>query len=441
MSDDDNLPTIIGEMKRAAIDAFMADQGWKPHFLDNNVYSLWGVIGASAYHRPGTDGSGGGDAALDGFSEWGESLAPSFNGIRGTIDGHMEPWLDLPDGSRCSDPKTAAGNAGAIFGASATNASIQDSGDIFRSSPIVSDQILNNIDGSFKAPFHTKYSLQFAKVTAGLGTACAILEINYATQLDIWPAAKIDVLEIAVATRDALIAKAEESQDASTKVILTVIGAAAGAVASVVTAGAALPAVLAMVGFASAATVGLAVVDLNASVTGTTYTEILESLGSALQSLSDGIETHEDALNTMMGEAASYMESNASSFDLDAFSLPVFPGAAEEIRMQRADANIISSNMSNISGALGDAGAFLGASPGSNPTWRDNSIGAGSNGTHVKAQALYDLTARCITLTHAEYDRGQKLFEATVEDYFATDADVAKTLAAMAADEALIETL
>lgn len=435
MSSYDELPTIIGQMKRAAIDSYMSEVGWPPHVMDDSYYSLWGFIGASSYIRPATDGSGGGEAS--GFSEAGGSMAPSFDSIRSAIDSYTSPWLDLPDGTRCSTPRQATSSAAAIFGASGTGGSVQNNGEIATSNQTVSDVLISNIQGSFTAPFHDKYYSQFAKVVSGLGAASAILEINYAAQAQIWPAARVDVTTICDHARNAWSVDAKLSADKYSAITLTVIGAVAGAVATVATAGAAAPAVAVLVGISTVATSAMAGLEASASVSGDSYADILGSLGEALGTLNARIAAQEDALNTMMVNAMTAMGDDLPSFNLDQFTMQAYPGVADTLGMQQFHAGMVTTNMTRILDALGSAESAFGSAPSTSPTARDYRIGAGSSGTHSNAYELHSLTAQCLNRTYAEYERGQKLFDAAVADYFSADADATTLVNSLAADEAL----
>jgi hypothetical protein len=435
MTDYESLPTVIGEMKRAACDSFMSDNGWPVDVFDDRFYSLWGVIAASSYHRPYANGEGGG--AAWGVSSWGDSMAPSFDSIRADIDEIVSPWLGLPDGSQCTAPRLAASSAASIFGASGTGGSIQDNAEIVTSNQTVADVLITNIQGSFTAPFHDKYYAQFAKVAAGLGAASAILEMNYAAQAGIWPAARADALTLCENAREALRADAGESAAEYGKVALTVVGAVAGAVATVATAGAAAPAVAVLVGLSTVATGTLAGIEATATISGSGCNAILASLSDALSTLNSGIAAQEGALNTLLSSTIATIDSNLASFNLDAFSMADYPGAAGPMSMQQYHADMITTNMNRVSSAMASAASALGVAPSSNPSARDYRIGAGASGTYTNAYELHDLTAQCLSRTMAEYERGLALFQATVADYFSTDADAESLVKSLVADEAL----
>ncbi|MGO2746724.1 hypothetical protein [Microbacterium sp.] len=414
----EELPGIIGPLKRAAIDAYMADQSFTPDIgSPESYYSFWGWL-PNSYDRPNTNGEGGG--AVTGI---GSSMAPSFDNIRARVDGAVSRWLEpsLPDGSKASGPLTAVRSAAATLGASGTGGALEANGVIERSSESVNTTILTNISGSFTTPFLNKYYSQFLNVAHGIGVACAMLEINYSVQSKAWPAARTDVATICDNARQALSTFAEDTADALLKYGLTVVATAAGAVASIATAGAAAPLVAAMVTIAGTATMAIQALDSAATINGSSYDEIMESFESALEKVSTTISEQEDALVTMMNEAVSKMHANAANFDLDKVQFGDFTGTAEMIDIKQYRADLVSDNMLNVSDSLGLAKTALGSAPATNPTPRDGTIGAGASGTHTAATSLYDLAVGCLASTAQEYSLGRDLFNATIDDYFQND--------------------
>jgi len=364
------------------------------------------------------------------------SCAAQFDDIRAVIDSRVSAWLDLPDGSACATPQQSVSSTAAIFGASGTGASVQNNGEIVTSNETVSKVVITQMSGKFKAPFLDKYHAQFSNISYGLGAACAILEMNYAAEQKMWPAARDDVAKILEQARDAWATQAGTAAAASGTLTLTVVGAVAGAIATVATAGSAAPAVAALMGLSTVATGVMAGIAANAAVSGSSYLDILDSLDTALGALNKALVDQEDALNKMMVDAVNTINGDPAEFDLDAFSLGTYAGDDGSIKMQEEDAQIVSNSMQRISSALGSASASLGSAPYSNPTPRNYGVGRSSDGTHAAASELYALTARCLTLTDAEYERGKKLFEATVDDYFNTDAEAKKTVSTLIAEEA-----
>jgi hypothetical protein len=431
-----DLPELVGYMKRAAIDSFMAEQNYKPHFCNEDYYSLWGLVPDSNYSRPDKDGRGGGEPFQ--FATWGESLAPSFDGIRETIDGHVRPWLILPDGSDCTVPQGKATAAATIFGASAIGGSISDNGAISLANQSIKDVTDSKVSGTFTPPFLDKYYMQLGMVTYGIGAASAILEANYAAQAEIWKAAEKDVFAICTDATEALKAKAGHDSAQFGKITLLIATAVAGAVVTVASAGTAAPAVTALILLSSAATATVSAVEAHATISGSSYTEILASLGEALDTLNTGITEQEDAFNTMMGAAVNTIENELFNFNLDAYNMKNYSGASETFRMLEGADEQIQLDMDRVATALSSAESGLSGPPADNPTPRAAGIGA-DNGTHAKAQELHTLLARCLTLTRAEYERGQQLFDATVQDYINSEAATTEVITRLAAAEALTE--
>lgn len=434
MADYDNLATIVGQMKRAAIDCWMADQGFYPTWGYEETYCKW-HFAPYQYFRPAEDGSGGGESV--GYGDQ-VTCAAGFDNIRAAIDAIVSKWIGLPDGSHCETPQHNANATAAMLGTGGASPSVQDGGEIGTSNNTVQEVVINNMHGAFRYPFLDKYYTQFACVNSGLGQASVILEANYAAQSAMWPAARTDVAMICDNAKAAWAAQAGLASSSNTAFTLTVVGAVAAAVASVVTAGTGtVAAVTALSGIALAANTAMAAVAEDASVSGNSYADILASLDSALSNLNHALAKQEEALNKMMDAACTAMHNDLADYDLDAFSLGYYPATDGTMAMDTTDAAIVSRNMERIETSLAAAKARLGGAPASNPTPRNYGVGCSSTGTHTSATELYALTARCLELTTAEYGRGLDLFRATVTDFFRSDAESQQAINRLLADEAL----
>jgi hypothetical protein len=433
MPDYGEMSDIVGKMKRAAIDCFMADQGFHPNWGNDQIYAKWGFM-LNFYNRPNPQGEGGGDG--NGVNH---SVAPAFDEIRAAIDARVSPWLDLPDGGdACDTLASATSSAAAILGTSGAGASVQNTGALATANETVQQMVGNRISGSFKPAFTDKYYTQFKSVSRGLGDACVILQLNYSAQSAMWPAAQDDVAAICDSARAAWDQKAGNAAAASGTLVLTVVGAVAGVVGAVVTAGtgtAVAAAVLA--GIAGGVSSGIQGIARNVIVAGNTYLDILGSLDEALGKLNDALTKQEDELNAALTEAAGIIRSDNATYTLDAFELGPYPIGDGTMSMVREDATTVSNNMRRIDDELAGAVSALGSAPSSNPTPRNAGVGRSSSGTHYAASDLYALTARCLELTTAEYARGHQLFNATVEDFFSTDSAASQEVTRLLAEEVL----
>ena len=428
MAEYEELDSIIGKMKRAAIDCWMADQSFSPHWGNDMIYAKWGFM-LNYYNRPEADGSGGGTG--NGVKD---SVAEEFEQIRASIDALVSPWTDLPDGSECSTPQSMVSSTSGLLGSSSSG----ENTDAIATSSGTVEQYLGPIQARFKEPFLDKYYTQFSLVTNGLANACVILEANYAAELEMWPAARTDVATLCDSARGAWEKKSDDAAAASGTLTLTVVAAVAGVVASVVTAGAGTVAAVAALGtIGAAASTAVAAIAADAVISGNTYGDIYSSLSDALDKLDTALREQEDALATMMSDTSDAISSQIADFNLDAFPFGELTAPGGTMSIERSDSNIVSNNLGRIEGSLASAISQLGAPPASNPTPRDSRIGLGFNGTHGQATYLYELVASCLTLTSAEYTRGHLLFDAAVEDFFSSDDAAKERVNALRADEAL----
>lgn len=431
MADYDNLSDTIGKMKRAAIDCWMADDGFYPNWGNDQIYAKWSWM-LNFYNRPDANGNGGGDG--NGVNH---SVADSFDQIRAAIDSTVSKWLDLPDGTKCDTPRADAKTTAAMLGDSDAGPSVEGSGDLATSNGTIHEVVVNNFKGSFKGPFLDKYYTQLSKVTQGLGSGCVILEANYAAQREMWPAAREDVAAICASAHSAWKQRAGEAAEANNRVLLSVVAAVAGAVASVVTAGTGTVATVAALStVAAAANSAVEAISAETDVTGGSYGEILSSLDAALETLNTTIHEQEEALDTMLTSASSTMNDDLASFDLGAFSLGEYSTDEGVIEMDRSDTDIVSNNMVRVEDALAAASTTLGSPP-LNPTRRSAGIGLGTSGTHTAASGLYSLISQSLDNTAAAYTLGHELFNATVDDFFETEAEIQKKISDLLAEEAL----
>ncbi len=419
----DDLSNIIGKMKRAAIDCWMADQSFYPTWGYEETYCKWHWA-PYQYFRPDENGVGGGKSVGYGDDV---NCEAQFDQIRAAIDGIVSKWLDLPDGTACADPESKAATSAAILGASGADPAVQNTGEIGTSCLTIHDSLIGNanMQGAYIRPFHNKYYTKFSSVRGSLGQASLILQANYAAQAALWPAAREDVAKICDDARAAWETQAGLASTASTTFQLAVASAAVTAIGGVITATTIGPAVVgvAAVTFGMSTAVSAAAQDASVSVSGDSYESILEALDTALEKLSTSIKDQEEALSTSMNEAVAAMNSDLSSCNLDAVDLGDFPLHDEDgtMAMNPTDAGIVSDNMTNIEEELGSVVTTFGSAPAANPTQRSWGIGA-TNGTHTAASALHQFTARCLELTKGEYARGHELFNATVDDFNNVDS-------------------
>lgn len=428
----EELSAFKGKMYRAAIDCWMADQGFTPPGGADHTYAKWGWA-PFQYHRPDANGIGGGKSV--GYGD-GVNCEDAMNNVRAAVDSVVDPWLSLPTGTGVVSYKNSANEASGVLGNSREN-----SPDLENSRAQVASVASGNLKGMFVAPFVDKYCSQLLKVVHGIGDGCVILAASYAAEEALWPAARDDVARLCAQAESAWAQVANDTAVANDKATLAVVGAVASGVAAVVTAGAALAAtgvtaiaaaaasasgVLGSVG--GAASVALAGIDRSVAVSGSSYDSILESLSNALEGLSDTITDQDEKLNLMLSQMDDEIYSNRADYDLDYFGLADYPLADGTIVMDPTSTSLIKQNMTRVHDSMAEAGSELGVAPGSNPSARPSSIGISVDGTFSGSSMLFSRLSGCLTRSTEEYARGAALFDATVADFFQTEANAAATV-------------
>jgi hypothetical protein len=436
MAEYSELPVIVGEMKRAAIDCWMTESSHYPYWADDKLYCLWGWVAVGTITRPAADGTGGGHwvdvtAGIDTYLTY-------FDDIRAAIDSRVGKWSGLPDGSGCEHPRSLTNSTAAILGASGTG-SAQANGEISTANSTVKSEVLHEMEGEFRAPLVLKYVDRLSVVVSGLASACMILEMAYTVEGRMWPAAQKDVANICDAARNAFREAADGRAAANATLTLSIAGAIVGAISAVVTAGTSLAAVAVLSAATAVITSASAAItaDQAVNVEGNRYADILDSLGKALGHLNDALFKQEDALRTAMTNASSTMYDDLAHFDLDKFALGSYPSRDAGMKIGSADARLVTTSMATIETELNEATTAISAAPNTSPTPRDSSVGIGAEGPHPASVELYSLTARCIALTAQEYARGHALFDATVTLCNDTDAESKARLNRLLATEVL----
>ena len=418
MQNYENLATVIGQMKRAAIDSYMADQGFNRYWYNDTRYAKWGWA-RHFYTRPGLNGEGGGIPVDTGpFNP--DSVAPQFDSIREQIDSSLEKWLDLPDGSACEDPRDAARSATSQLGGEAPGETNTSSSEIaVHNSHVVRE--MSFIEGNFTTNFMYKYHTQFAFVVEGTTAACALLEMSYGAQRAIWPAARDDLVTLCQAVKSAWEHHAETQAQASIDLTLSILAAAATAATAVLTAGTSAIAVGALTVAGAAATIGGQ--ELAKQVSGAGYQEIFSSFRLSLAQLNAAIREEEQKLQDIVNEVISTMSTDRADFNLAHYSLGDYPYQDGTMAMQRWRSDKVTRSMGDISAVLDSVRSSLDAPPDKNPTPRSSNVGIGVSGVHYAVSNLHYRISTALEKTLAEYERGLDLFNATVEDYFNAEVD------------------
>lgn len=414
-----NLPTLIGELKRAAIDAYMKSQGW--HMHDNN-YSISSRSASFDVTRPGKDGNGGGDWDWNGFWDIGDSgqdakWMAAFDDIRGNIDSTMKRWLDLPDPADLDDDveqlrqanrllsfAAAGGTGGGKIGGYLTG--IQEN--------------LSAMSGATIASFKADFLLQLEKAIGGHHGLTVILGGAMSGTKEIWTRARQTVADIVDQTRGALDAYAHDNGP-DWEVVIKVAGYAVEGVGLFATGGVSTA--------LKGAGQGLKILtdasskkDTKATKPSLDYDGLMKGLGTAFDELAKAIKVEEQAQRDNLVLNTNNVRADKGSYDL---SRPAILDISDDSQADIIVINrplvdeITGTYLPNIATELTEAGSQ--AFQATYQAYRDDSIGIGSSGINTEFTDLQWILIDLIRDLSWEASNGARSLALAIEDIGRTD--------------------
>lgn len=326
-----DLQTMIGALKRAAIDTYMLDIDYRVEGSEYTyIYAAPGTI-----TRPDEMGVGGGevlhvplehpragvsDAQIEQVKQsTTESLAENWGIIRDRIDAAMEPWLDVP---KAGDFDTVLGTcneliAGILGAVTPSGNALTGSGEMagpLERMLMESTKFGGGSLDDFKIRYIDESSTRAARITA----LAEVLGEGTTAEQEIWRCVDADLLELVTRYEEAFRAAASGGS-ANAAIVLSVIGAAVAGAAIFATAGTATAIALAGAGV---------VISLAKSIESETGAETqdnrefndvesgLDAFEKALGALSDGIKTEEDGVKAALSTNIDNVKSHADQFQL-----------------------------------------------------------------------------------------------------------------------------
>ncbi len=206
-----HLDVLIGELKQAAIDAWMRTATRPDWTARGDVYRVLGT-GNMDYMddrvtRPGADGRGGGDFTSGGEYRAAEStrFKTQFETIRATIDELVAPWLDLPDPNtiatvveRCR--QTTRG----LSGAASTDGGVATGGGEVAYLAARVNQNLTAMSGTLIASYKAKFLGQLGRAIGGMHAISIVRGTDIAAQQALWAGASESFEDLLTMSRDAM---------------------------------------------------------------------------------------------------------------------------------------------------------------------------------------------------------------------------------------------
>ena len=421
MADYSEIPQMIREFKRAAIDAYMRTlpYAWS---IEGDHYEISSSSTNTKVTRPGADGEGGGDWSSNNFianiftgGSNDEEYKGAFDSIRSLIDDAIAPWLSLPDPS---DIATAVENCRQVTrrlsGAAAATAGGQSGAGIIPGNISYVIESSSGMSGSAISAFKSNFLAQLGPVIGGQHGISIIVGSTLAAEEGIWEAARQGVADIVAAGRDASQALADSGSSGDVKTVLEVAGwAVKGAKVFLPGAGAALE----VAGIGIQILSGTPAGSSEETITGADAAAVLSSFEDALTALNDSITAEETQLSTNLTDNLANIRADASSYDLSVPGIRNDPNDANDvIAIEPALISEITKTYLPAIATELTAVAGLAASATISGARRDPSLGIGATGPGVPWAELSFLLRELLTNLSWDVTKGATNLDLVLQD-------------------------
>jgi hypothetical protein len=424
------------KLKRAAIDAWMKQEGWD---IEGNKYH--GPHGA-AYEvtRPGEDGEGGGDWSGEFFQEWfvggdkDQEFSSRFDEIRSNIDTALKPWQPdaiatpsefdpLIDSMRDANTKLA-------LSSNASGGSVNAGGSIAGNIRGL-DTESAKLSGSTIDTFRSKFVLQLDRVVGGEHALTVVLGGAIAAEKTLWENAKQTVADTVETATNSFRAYADGNDAPDWGLILKVVGVAVEGVAAFATNGATV---------ALSAGTGIKLLQAGQEASekkakepkSRDYDGIWNAFTQAVEDLDAAITSEEKALATNLQDNYAYvtgLKGTPESFDLNPAILDISDDSQAEIHIIQSVVDAITETyMPAIANSLTSAAADVDGAGSSLPWIRDESVGYTNYGPWSELYTLLWLLYTLLTDLSWEVTSGARTLALVVEDIGVTDTEAQDAL-------------
>jgi hypothetical protein len=440
MAEYSEIPDLIKDFKRAAIDAYMRTlpYAWS---IEGDHYEISSSSTNTKVTRPGADGEGGGDWSSNNFianiftgGSNDEEYKGAFDSIRSRIDSAIEPWLTLPDPADITpEVEECRQVTRKLSGAAAASSGGQVGAGII---PGNISLILENSDamaGHAIAAFKSQFLAQLGPVIGGHHGISLVVGSALAAEEGLWGAARQAVADAVAAGVAASSALAASGSSGSPEVVLQVAGwAAKGAKIFVPGAGAVL----------EVASLGIEILGESTGkpgedpkVSGADAEAVLSAFESALDRINSDISTEETRLQENLSTNLANVRADQTSYDLSAPPIrndqadttdviAYQPGLITEITKTYLPA--IAAELTSVAGTV--AGASIGGAR------RDPSLGIGATGPGVEWAELSFLLRELLTNLSWDVTKAATNLDLVLQDLQAHEDRITQEIEKVLAD-------
>lgn len=431
MADYKDLESLIGKLKRSAIDAYMRGNpinggggGWS---IEGDHYVLSSASGGTAkVTRPGENGEGGGDWAHSSFLlEWfldsgrDQEFTEAFGSIRARIDKAIAPWKDLPDPSGIS---TEVDECRVITrdlsgAADASNGTATGAGDIASAIGLMHEN-LDAMSGQTISTFKMKFLGKLGLAIGGMHAISLVHGAAIAGEQGIFEQTRRAVAEATDSARAACDAIAQ-SGGGNLKVALKIAEWAAKGASIFATGGVSATFEVPKLGIEMIQTVTS---DEAFQREPSSHETALKAFEEALNKINHEVKRGEQALRDNLVKNLNQIRSDKSSYDLklDAIS------SSEDVTIisKPLTDEIIYTYMPAIATGLDTTAENTLKVDMHSAVNRDGTVGIGVHGPSEKFAELNWLLYELLKDLSWEVTMGAKNLELAVAELMGTDADV-----------------
>lgn len=320
MPEYDDLPTLVGELKRAAIDAYMRTQH-QPWSIVGDEYEMRSSGTVTTVTRPRADGRGGGDWSTNNFiadlftggsqdEKWGEA----FDAIRSRIDAAVEPFLDLPDPDDIEPQVEKCRQVTRrLSGAAAASEGGQVGAGVIPGNLALVLENSSAMSGASIAAFKSRFVGQLGPAIGGHHGISIVIGSVLASEKGIWEAARRSAVEIVDAALGASRSLADSGSTPDWSAGLDVAGWAVKGAKLFFPGG---KPVLEVVGLGIEIIDGSVAQDAEAVINGADAEAVLGDLERAFARLSDQITSEEELLEENLITNLGNVRNDRGSYDL-----------------------------------------------------------------------------------------------------------------------------
>ena len=409
--------SLIGKLKRSAIDAWMHDIGWSVTATHYTKITPGRTPITTTVTRPGTAGVGGGHWEQHHLGTVIPHTSPSqdegfkshFAAVGEHIDELVKHWLDLPDPEEIGKVVESCRQAERRLSVTASSSG----GEVTGAAPLVGylkliEQNVETMSGAAIEAYKSKFLIQLGSVISGFHAVSIVRGADVIAQQSLWEAARqdfADILNEGRKTMDMVASGATSNWEQA----LTVVGLAAEGLS------------LFLPGTASKVlNFGLSILKEGAPDKPPkrlidTYDTAIRTLRTMLDRLSDKIATEELRLKDNIVKNEVNIRNDRSSFDLT--QPPPSSGDGLIVMQPERVHEITHSYMPFLADEL-DAVATIVRDCGTySAVRRDDSIGMGAIGPSSQLRDLNDLHYDMVKDLSWEVRNGAKDLELVMEDF------------------------